>query len=98
MAQLSTLQEARNVIASRAKDPKAKMFGLSSDLLVIGRALDELESRTDTLAAALVEFVAQTFGQAHSADFSDLRDFGPKTERAVRVIQHGERCTCHQCM
>jgi len=93
VAEQTALEQARKVIHMRASDPKAKMLGISGDLQVIGRALDELESNADTICAALLSHIGK-----HHPNFEFLASIGPKTRARLHVLKHGPRCTCMECM
>jgi hypothetical protein len=102
VAELNALEEARKVIAQRASDPRAKMVGLSSDLLVIGRALNELDQRTANTTEAhllMYEHIA-SLGKFKAP--SALLDVMSKVNRRCKMIalriNHGRSCGCDECL
>ncbi len=51
---MDALSEARATLEKLARDPKAKMFGLSDPLRCLARVLDEQHAENVTLARAIL--------------------------------------------
>jgi hypothetical protein len=70
--------------------------GLSDDLAAMLAAFGELERRTASLAAFALR---SDFGVTkHRAQLEGLAKMGHEPETVLRVFQHGQGCTCADCM
>lgn len=103
---MDPLKASRDALAKRIADPKAKFIpGLTDDLRSVLAAFDELDART----AALAAFVLRVYigppvpGRGLSvglprAQLQRIADMGVEAAAVLRIAEHGERCTCGDCM
>lgn len=101
---MDALKQLRARLEARIADPKAKMFGLDSDLRAVLAGFDALSLQSDQLAAALI-FASADLAQLNpnrggriSSYMLEVAKVGPRAADALRKVQHGDRCHCDECM
>lgn len=94
---MDPLSKAREVLARRITDPKAKMFGLSEDLRVILDAFAELERRCGVLASIALHRHYWPGEPMHPASWQALSEMSDRARALYRIGEHGAQCECQQC-
>lgn len=96
---MDALTQARKQLADRLKDPKVKMLpGLADDLRAIDAAFAHVQLALSNLAAFSLRKHFWPMSQVHPGQLKALTELGTDPATVARIAQHGERCTCEQCM